>query len=62
MRATKLSRKPADVQARRETYYACRRKGMGMWESGFAAGLDEQATIKRYERWWKKIGSKEEQP
>jgi len=50
------------VQARRETYYACRRKGMGMWESGFAAGLDEQATIKRYERWWKKIGSKEEQP
>lgn len=48
--------KRADVQARREKYYEFRRDGLDMWAAGFAAGLEDQSTIKRYERWWKEIG------
>ena len=56
MPAGNLSRKKADVQARREAYYQFRRDGLDMWAAGSAAGLDDQSTIKRYERWWKEIG------
>lgn len=54
----KLSVKQADVQARREKYYQSRRDGLDMWAAGLAAGLDDQSTIKRYERWWKEIGQR----
>ncbi len=52
----KLSRKQADVQARREEYYRFRRNGLDMWEAGNAAGLEDRCTIRRYERWWLEIG------
>ena len=57
MPGSRLSRKAADVQARREEYYRLRREGLDKWAAGLAAGLEDPATIKRYERWWRAIGS-----
>lgn len=60
MAVEKLSMKRADVLARRQAYYQARRNGLDMWSAGNAAGLDDQTTIKRYERWWQEVGRKED--
>lgn len=62
MKEEKLSMKRSDVEARREQYYQYRRDGVDMWSAGVAAGLDDETTIKRYERWWREIGSHQDAP
>ena len=53
----RLSRTRAAVAARRKIYSDSRHEGMGVWESGYAAGLDEPSTMLRYERWFQAVES-----
>jgi hypothetical protein len=48
---------PAKAAARREAFYAARRRGLSMWDAGVEAGVTDPGTMRHYEHWFQAVES-----